>query len=135
MARGCLAYMLPCFCLDSDNTGHQNSWPSTNASGTISGVALATCRQDPKTSGPTSPRAPLAVSDDVNAFDVEGDCLDGYDEDTSTADYFTYDEGHRSRHNTKHHGRGVIRRPHLSPPCKWLFFPGAPLTSIIDIGS
>ncbi|KAL5964239.1 hypothetical protein TSMEX_008024 [Taenia solium] len=110
------------FSEDSD-TGHQASWPSNSTGNGGNGDSINVVaeggpltRDDSGEYGGSNSSiakapggAPIAVSDPTVSL---GDA--SFEEDTcSTADYFTYDEGHRS--HSRRHDR-VIRRPHLSPP-------------------
>uniref|UniRef100_A0A158QES1 Non-specific serine/threonine protein kinase n=1 Tax=Hymenolepis diminuta TaxID=6216 RepID=A0A158QES1_HYMDI len=113
---------------DSD-TGNQASWQSVSPDGANSGTnnVVVTGSQDSPQVVPSSSRngitadcasgiddgvsdtAPIAMSDPTVSL---GD--GSFDEDSSAADYFTYDEGRRSNARKKHNK--VIRRPRLSPP-------------------
>ncbi|VDM31649.1 unnamed protein product [Hydatigera taeniaeformis] len=110
------------FSEDSD-TGHQASWPSISAENCRNGGPTNAAIEGTSSTkdgsggyGESSSSiakapggAPIAVSDPTVSL---GDA--SFEEDTcSTADYFTYDEGHRS--HSRRHDR-VIRRPRLSPP-------------------
>uniref|UniRef100_A0A5K3EQN2 SH2 domain-containing protein n=1 Tax=Mesocestoides corti TaxID=53468 RepID=A0A5K3EQN2_MESCO len=87
---------------DDSDTGQQASWPSITGGGEA--------EEKPEESGVAkgNARAPLAVSDPAVSLDGAS-----FEDDSSAANYFTYDENHRARGSR--HGR-VIRRPQLSPP-------------------
>ncbi|KAM3184315.1 hypothetical protein ACTXT7_008596 [Hymenolepis weldensis] len=113
---------------DSD-TGNQASWQSVSPDGANSGTNnnVVVGSQDSPQVVPSSSRngitadcasgiddgvsdtAPIAMSDPTVSL---GD--GSFDEDSSAADYFTYDEGRRSNARKKHNK--IIRRPRLSPP-------------------
>ena len=113
--------------LDSD-TGQQASWQSispSEANRISGGTNILTEAESALQNGTgealssdsgsaifkTTRQAPIAVSDPT--VSIGGDT--SFDEDTSAADYFTYDEGHRS--NGRRRDK-VIRRPRLSPACE-----------------
>lgn len=112
---------------DSD-TGNQASWqsvspqpanPNFESKEAPQGASITSNRHEIPTDGVSGLGdgvsaggvAPIAMSDPTVSIDGGS-----FDEDTSAADYFTYDEGRRT--NQKKKQDRVIRRPRLSPPCK-----------------
>ncbi|KAM7533396.1 hypothetical protein Aperf_G00000123521 [Anoplocephala perfoliata] len=108
---------------DSD-TGQQVSWPSLAPDGTNTGAHAVEATDSTAASAPRNGNtlasgsgigdtvdgtAPIATSDPTTSLENAS-----FEEDSSSAaDYFTYDQNHRS-HGRKHDK--VIRRPRLSPP-------------------